>query len=149
MLGVKLINCAVECDVIKKMMAYHLLWFGLQLCCFLLPAEQPPGWYPPTLHRAPPQLSARRGHAHTTLLCPTEEWGTNKEEECESQLEREEKLWCVRWIFMFTFLTVEFGAATVAHVDIDASTVRGNLQEIVWTICKSRESLRLFFTSHW
>ncbi|TNN70880.1 F-box/LRR-repeat protein 13 [Liparis tanakae] len=36
-----------------------------------------------------------------------------------------------------TFLTVELSTATVSHIDINVSAVRGNLEETIRTICRS------------
>lgn len=38
----------------------------------------------------------------------------------------------------FTFLTVELGAATVSHMDVNGPAVRGNLKEAIRTICRRR-----------
>lgn len=85
-------------------------------------------------------------------------WGRRKKRKTMTQKKRssvlEGKLRLALWICSsycaFTFLTVEVSAAAVSHIDINASAVRGNLQETIWTICKSKANLRCFaFSGHW
>lgn len=46
--------------------------------------------------------------------------------------------------WMFTFLGADLGTAAIANVDIDGSTMRGDLQETIWPICQSKDSFRMF-----
>lgn len=58
--------------------------------------------------------------------------------------ERRRRKWLNIWSrkknCAFTFLGVNFGTAAISYVDIDASAVRRNLQETIWTICKSNNN---------
>lgn len=44
----------------------------------------------------------------------------------------------------FTFLTVDFSTATISHIHIDGSTMRGNLQQTIWTVCEGNVRMKCY-----